>query len=60
LRPRTLAEKHVCGKAEGSRKGRKMDPEKKLERQKSAALHRFEKRMAKSAAKSADSHAVPP
>jgi len=57
---RTLAEKHVCGKTEASRKGRKMDPEKKLERQKTAAVNSFEKRMAKSSAKGTDNHVVPP
>jgi len=42
---RTLAEKHVCSeKTKEPRKGRRMDPEKKFDRQKSAAIRRFEKR----------------
>jgi len=42
---RTLAEKHVCGKkTREPRKGWRMDPGKKLERQKAAAIRRFEQR----------------
>ena len=45
LRLRTLAEKHVCSKkTKEPRKGRRMDPVKKLERQKLAAVRRFERR----------------
>ena len=45
LKLRTLAEKHVCSKKTMEpRKGRRMDPVKKPERQKLAAIRRFERR----------------
>ena len=43
---RTLAEKHICGKkTREPRTGRRMDPDKKFERQKAAAVRRFERRI---------------